>query len=246
MKRLLTLFAFLALSLPATASAEWSLVRGAGANAAFESTARPTVAVKASPSFAVVAQGKMTVMLSTERELPRSVPGTVWYCLSADEGAQLAVALADADSKYWYPGIMETDLEFLPILYACGSDAPESVTQRVFIRPIELDPWMSAFSAHGKEWTASVMDSQYEWILDNGASKLLVEYREPCATEKCPIISSAELKAFVQRADTSFSARFGKNGTISADTVRAYEWGNSGVSSRLLSNVLGSTMDNPF
>ena len=83
MKRLLTLFAFLALSLPATASAECSLVRGAGANAAFESTARPTVAVKASPELATVAQGKMTVMLSTEREMMPSVPGTVWYCLSA-------------------------------------------------------------------------------------------------------------------------------------------------------------------
>ena len=174
------------------------------------------------------------------------MPGTVWFCLSADEGAQLAVALADADSMYWDPGIMGTILEVLPVLFACGSDKPESVTQRVFIRPDKLDPWMGAFTAHGKGWTASVMVSQYEWILGNGASKLLVVYREPCATEKCPIIGSEELKAFVQRADTSFSARFGKNGTISADTVRAYEWGSSGVSSRLLSTVLGSTMDKPF
>ena len=94
-------------------------------------------------------------------------------------------------------------------------------------------------------WTAGVMVSQYEWIVNNGDSKLLVEYREPLATERCPIVEDAELKAFVQRADTAFSARFGENGDISADMVRPYAWGDSGVSSRLLSTVLGSTMDNP-
>ena len=246
MKRVLSLLAFLVLAVPAAAQAEWCLVRGAGTTASFESTARPTVAVKASPEFATVAQGKMSVMLSTERQLPRSEPGTVWYCLSAKDGAQLAVALADAGSKYWYPGIMSTNLEFLPVLYACGSEKPESVTQRVFIRPVQLDPWMSAFASRGKGWTASVMVSQYEWIVNNGENKLLVEYREPCASERCPIISSAALKAFVQRADTSFSARFGENGTIPAAMVQPYVWGDSGVSSRLLSTVLGSTMDNPF
>ncbi len=67
MKRVLSLLAFLALSVPTAACAEWSLVRGSGNAASFESTARPTVAVKASPEFSSVAQGKMTVMLSTER-----------------------------------------------------------------------------------------------------------------------------------------------------------------------------------
>ena len=246
MKRVLSILAFLALSIPTAACAEWSLVRGSGNTASFESTARPTVAVKASPDFSSVAQGKMTVMLSTERELPLSVPGTVWYCLSAKEGAQLAVALADAGSIYWYPGIMSTNLEFLPVLYSCGGEVPGSVTQRVFIRPVHLDPWMKAFADRGMGWTAGVMVSQYEWIVNNGSAKLLVEYREPIASERCPIVENAELKAFVQRADTAFSARFGENGDIAADMVRPYEWGNFGVSPRLLSTVLGSTTDNPM
>ena len=246
MKRVLSVLAFLILSVPVTACAEWSLVRGSGPAASFESTARPTVAVKASPEFATVAQGKMTVMLSAERELPRSVPGTVWYCLSARDGAQIAVALADAGSRYWYPGIMETNLEFLPVLYSCGSDRPGSVTQRVFIRPVQLDPWMSAFAARGMGWTASVMVSQYEWIVNNSENKLLVEYREPCPSERCPIIKNADLSAFVQRANTAFSARFGKDGDITAAMVQPYAWGDSGVSSRLLSRVLGSTMEYPF
>ena len=245
MKRMLSILAFLALSIPSAACAEWALVRGSGNVGAFESTARPTVAVKTSPDFSAVAQGKMTVMLSTDRELPRSEPGVVWYSLSAKSGAQLAVALADAGSKYWYPGIMSTNLEFLPVLYTCGGDRPETVTQRVFVRPVQLDPWMTAFAERGMGWTAGVMVSQYEWIVNNGESKLLVEYREPLATERCPIVEDAELKAFVQRADTAFSARFGENGDISADMVRPYAWGNSGVSSRLLSTVLGSTVDNP-
>ena len=42
MKRVLSLLAFLALSVPTAACAEWSLVRGSGNAASFESTARPT------------------------------------------------------------------------------------------------------------------------------------------------------------------------------------------------------------
>ena len=186
MKRMLSILAFLALSIPSAACAEWALVRGSGNVGAFESTARPTVAVKTSPDFSAVAQGKMTVMLSTDRELPRSEPGVVWYSLSAKSGAQLAVALADAGSKYWYPGIMSTNLEFLPVLYTCGGDRPETVTQRVFVRPVQLDPWMPAFAERGMGWTAGVMVSQYEWIVNNGESKLLVEYREPLATRTLP------------------------------------------------------------
>ncbi len=246
MKRLLSLLAFLALSVPSAAFAEWALVRGSGDAASFESTARPTVAVKASPEFSTVAQGKMTVMLSMERQIPRSEPGTVWYCLSARDGAQLAVALADAGSRYWYPGIMETDLEFLPVLYRCGGDRPGSVTQRVFIRPVQLDPWMGAFDRRGMGWTAGVFVSQYEWIVNNGDSKLLVEYREPYASERCPIVEDSELRAFVQRADTAFSARFGENGDILASAVQPYAWGHEGISSRLLGTVLGSTMEHPF
>ncbi len=246
MKRLVMLLAFLALSVPSAACAQWALVRGEGESAVLASTARPTVAVKAAPGLEPVSQGKMTVMLSTERELPRSEPGTVWYSLNAGANAQLVVALADAGSKYWYPGVMGTNLEFLPILYACGSDKPGSVTQRVFIRPVQLDPWMSAFAQHGRGWTAGVLVSQYEWITDNGGSKLLVEYREPYASERCPIVSSDELRAFVQRADTSFSARFGENGSIPASGVRTYAWGHAGISSALLSTVLGATMEYPF
>ncbi len=246
MKKVLPVLAFLVLSLPAAASAEWSLVRGSGSAASFESTARPTVAVKASPELATVAQGKMTVMLSTEREMMPSVPGTVWYCLSAKDGAQLAVALAEAGRKYWYPGPLNSDLELVPILYSCGGDKPGSVTQRVFIRPVQLDPWMNVFASRGMGWTAGVMVSQYEWIVNNGASKLLVEYREPYASERCPIVKDAELASFVQRANTAFSARFGENGDIAAAMVRPYGWGSSGVSSDKLSKVLGTTMDHPF
>lgn len=246
MKRLLSLLAFLALSVPSAACADWSFVRGSGETATFESTARPTVAVKASPGFTTVAQGKMSVMLSGERQLPRTDPGTVWYCLSARDGAQLAVALADAGSRHWYPGIMETNLEFLPVLYRCGGDRPGSVTQRVFIRPVQLDPWMGAFDRSGKGWTAGVFVSQYEWIVNNGECKLLVEYREPYASERCPIVDDAQLRAFVQRADTAFSARFGENGDIPVSGVRPYAWGHEGISSNLLGVVLGSTMEYPF
>ena len=246
MKRLFSLLAFLALSVPSAACAEWTFVRGSGETASFESTARPTVAVKASPEFSTVAQGKMTVMLSTERQIPRSEPGTVWYCLSARDGAQLAVALADAGSRHWYPGIMETNLEFLPVLYSCGGDRPGSVTQRVFIRPVQLDPWMGAFAERGMGWTAGVFVSQYEWIVNNGESKLLVEYREPYASERCPMVDTAELRAFVQRADTAFSARFGENGDIPVSMVQPYSWGHEGISSSLLGTVLGSTTESSF
>lgn len=246
MKKLFSLLAFLVLSLPSASFAQWELVRGAGSATPFESTAKPTVAVKASPGFATVAQGKMSVLLSTARALPVTEPGTVWYWLSAKEGAQLAVVLADAGSRGWYPGIMETNLEFLPVLYSCGSDRPGSVTQRVFLRPVHLDPWMKAFDAKGAGWTAGVLVSQYEWIVDNSKEKLLVEYREPYASERCPIVEDGYLKTFIQRADTAFSARFGENGDIVASTVRPYPWASNGVSSRLLSVVLGSTMEQPF
>ena len=246
MKRLLTLLAILALSIPSAACAQWALVRGTGEGSVLASTARPAVAVKAAPGLELVAQGKMTIGLSTDRSLVRYGLGTVWYSLSAGENAQLAVALADAGSMYWYPGIKGTNLEFLPVLYACSSDRPGSVTQRVFLRPVQLDPWMNAFAAHGRGWTAGVLVSQYEWITDSGVSKLLVEYREPYASERCPLIGTDELRAFVQRADTSFSARFGTNGSIPADSVKTYAWGHAGISTSLLSTVLGTTMEHPF
>lgn len=243
MKKLFSVLVVLALSVPSVACAQWELVRGMGADASFESTARPTVAVKASPEFVTVAQGKMTVFLSTGRELPVTEPGMVWYCLSARQGGQLAVALADAGSRGWYPGILGTSLEFLPVLYSCGGDRPGSVTQRVFLRPVHLDPWMEAFAQKGAGWTADVLVSQYEWIVNNSETKLLVEYREPYASERCPIVEDSQLKAFIQRADTAFSARFGRNGDIIADSVRPYPWQSGSVSSRLLSTVLGTTME---
>ena len=246
MKKLFSLLAVLVLAVPSAACAQWELVRGSGSAASFESTAKPTVAVKASPEFTTVAQGKMTVLLATGGELPVTEPGTVWYCLSARDGAQLAVALADAGSRGWYPGIMETNLEFLPVQYSCGSDVPGSVTQRVFLRPVQLDPWMEAFAARGAGWTAGVLVSQYEWIVNNSEEKLLVEYREPYASERCPIVEDKELKSFIQRADTAFSARFGRNGDIAAASVKPYPWRSEGVSSRLLSVVLGATMEQPY
>lgn len=246
MKRVLPVLILLALALPSAARAEFSLVRGSGTVASFESTAKPVVAVKASPALVTVAQGKMTVPLASEEGPSAAFSGTVWYCLSAGNGAQLAVSLADAGSRYWRPGIRDTNLEFVPVLYACGSDKPGTVTQRVFIRPVQLDPWMPAFAARGEGWNAGVMVSQYEWILNNGESKLLVEYREPFASERCPIVTDTELKTFVQRADTAFSARFGENGDIAADTVRPYDWGRFGVSAGLLTAVLGTTMEHPF
>ena len=246
MKHLFSVLAFLALSLPCSAFAEWSVLRGAGPEASFESTARPTVAVKASPGLAVVAQGRMTVSLTTDRSFSGTGEGLVWYCLSAGKNTQLAVALADAGSRFWAPGIMGTNLEFLPVLYGCSSDRYGSVTQRVFVRPVHLDPWMPAFAGHGAGWTAGVLVSQYVWILDNGGQKLLVEYREPLASEGCPMVDDAALRDFVHRADTAFSARFGENGDISASSLVPYAWERNGVSPRLISAVLGTTTERAF
>ena len=93
---ILAVLAFLAVAMPSGAFAQWSVLRGAGDLASFESTARPTVAVKPSPDFVTVAQGKMTVALSMDRSRTDTEAGMVWYCLSAGKNAQLAVALADA------------------------------------------------------------------------------------------------------------------------------------------------------
>lgn len=242
MKRILPVLALLVLVWPISASAGWSLVRGSGPLASFESTARPTVAVKVSPELSTVAQGKMTVLFHEGRSLSGEVNGTVWYCLSARDGAQLVVALADAGDNEWYPGIMGSSTEYSKILYSCGSDKPGTVTQRAFIRPIGLDPWMDAFDAHDLGWTASVMVSQYEWLDVDNQTKLLVEYREPCATERCPVIEPEKLQSFLQRANTSFSARFAKNGTIDAASITPYGWNDDGISSRLLSDSLGATI----
>ena len=87
MKMMLPALAFLVLFLPAPADAGWELVRGSGPLASFESSARPAVAVKTSCGFSTVAQGKMTVMLHDERSLDGMENGTVWYCLSARDGA---------------------------------------------------------------------------------------------------------------------------------------------------------------
>ncbi|MBR3881356.1 MAG: DUF4851 domain-containing protein [Mailhella sp.] len=245
MKRVLPVLAFLILALPAPLSAGWSLVRGSGPLASFESSARPAVAVKASPELRTVAQGKMTVLLHEGRSLSGEVAGTVWYCLSAREGAQLVVALADAGENEWYPGIMGSSTEASRILYSCGSEKPGSVTQRVFIRSIGVDPWMGAFDADDMGWTASVMVSQYEWLDVDDGTKLLVEYREPCAAELCPVIEPDKLQSFLQRANTSFSARFAKGGTIDAASIAPYGWNGAGISSRLLSDSLGATVNSP-
>lgn len=243
MKRYLPVLAFLVLAMPGTACADWALVRGSGPLASFESSARPAVAVKTSQEFVTVAQGKMTVLLHEGRSLSSTENGTVWYCLSAGpEGdSQLAVALADAGDRSWYPSNVGSQFENSRILYECGSDRPGTVDQRVFVRPIQLDPWMDVFKAHGAGWNASVLVSQYEWLDSESGDKLLVEYREPLGTEHCPVIEDADLKAFVLRANTSFSARFPEGG-IASSSITPYGWNSEGVSARLLSDVLGATL----
>lgn len=241
MNRILPVLAFLVLAMPASAGADCSLIRGSGPQASFESSARPAVAVKTAPEFQLVSQGKMTVLLHEGRSLSGVDNGTVWYSLSAKDGAQLAVALADAGSRSWYPGLMGSSMEVSEILYSCGSDRPGTVTQRAFLRPIALDPWMAAFDEQGMGWTATVLVSQYEWLDTLGNTKLLVEYREPCGAERCPVIEPQKLAEFLQRANTSFSARFGKLSRLAAEDIRPYPWNGSGVSARLLSDVLGAT-----
>ncbi len=241
MKRMLPVLAFLILALPGAACADWALVRGSGPLASFESSARPAVAVKTSRDFVTVAQGKMTVMLHDERSLYGTENGTVWYCLSARDhgGSQLAVALADANGRDWYPSNVGSQFEDVRILYSCGSARPGTADQRVFVRPVQLDPWMDAFKAHDAGWNASVLVSQYEWLDSSSGTKLLVEYREPLAAELCPVIEEADLKAFILRANTAFSARFSEG--IPSDSITPYAWDSKGVSARLLSDVLGAT-----
>ena len=184
----------------------------------------------------------MTVLLHEDRSLDGVANGTVWYCLSArPDDSQLAVALADAGELKWYPGIAGSNLEGITILYTSGSDRPGTVTQRVFVRPIQLDPWMDAFKADGVGWNASVLVSQYEWLDSSSGSKLLVEYREPLASEKCPIIAPEELDRFVDRANVAFSARFSGECLVRASAIDPYPWNSEGVSARLLSDVLGAT-----
>ena len=241
MKMILPVLAFLALSLSSPAHAGWELVRGSGPQASFESSARPEVAVKAAPGFSTVAQGKMTVLLHEGRSLEGELNGTVWYCLSAhSDKAQLAVALADAGGEKWYPGILGSSLEGSTILYSCGPDRPDTVTQRVFVRQVQLDPWMQAFKDKNAGWNASLLVSQYEWLDSASENKLLVEYREPLDTEKCPVIIPEQLDKFIDRANTSFSARFNAEGHVDASSIVPYPWNSAGVSWRLLSDVLGS------
>ena len=231
MKKIFPVLAFLVLALPCIADAGWELVRGSGPQASFESSARPEVAVKAAPGFSTVAQGKMTVLLHEGNSLTTYLDGTVWYCLSAHgDHAQLAVALADAGGETWYPGILGSSLESAKILYSCGSDRPGSVTQRVFVRQLQLDPW-----------NGSLLVSQYAWLDSASQNKLLVEYREPLNTEKCPVIIPEELDKFIDRANVSFSARFSGEGHIEASSITPYPWNSDNVSASLLSDVLGAT-----
>ena len=242
MKKILPVLAFLVLALPCIADAGWELVRGSGPQASFESSARPEVAVKAAPGFSTVAQGKMTVLLHEGNSLTTYLDGTVWYCLSAHgDHAQLTVALADAGGEAWYPGILGSSLESAKILYSCGSDRPGSVTQRVFVRQLQLDPWMQAFKAADAGWNGSLLVSQYEWLDSGSRNKLLVEYREPLNTEKCPVIIPEELDKFIDRANVSFSARFAGEGRVEASSITPYPWNSDNVSASLLSDVLGAT-----
>ena len=241
MKMILPALAFMALSLSSPAHAGWELVRGSGLQASFESSARPEVAVKVAPGFSTVAQGKMTVLLHEGRSLEGELNGTVWYCLSSQgDKAQLAVALANAGGEKWYPGILGTDLESTDILYSCSPQRPGSVTQRVFMRQIQLDPWMQVFKGKDAGWNASLLVSQYEWLDSASENKLLVEYREPLNTEKCPVIIPEQLEKFIDRANVSFSARFNTEGHVEASAIVPYPWNSAGVSWRLLSNVLGA------
>lgn len=246
MKRLIPALAFLLLALPSAAAADWSLVRGSTPQAVFESTARPPVIVQASPDMVSVAKGKMTVLLRDGRSLAATENGTVWYSLNARDGAQLAVALADAGvGREWYPGIIGTELEFTPVLYSSGKETYGSETQRVFLRQLHLDPWMEAFDAKDMGWTALTLVSQYEWITSGNESKLLVEYREPWPSEKYPVIGALELDAFIDRANTAFSAMFSDTSLPTAG-VEPFHWGHEGISARKLSQVLGITVNNDY
>ena len=238
---LCSVLVLLAIALSSPAQAGWELVRGSGPEASFESSARPEVAVKAAPGFSTVAQGKMTVLLHEGRSLEGELNGTVWYCLSSHgDKAQLAVALANAGGEKWYPGILGSSLESTTILYACGPDRPGTVTQRVFVRQVQLDPWMQVFKDKDAGWNASLLVSQYEWLDSSSENKLLVEYREPLNTEKCPVIIPEQLEKFIDRADVSFSARFNDAGRVEASSIVPYPWNSNGVSWRLLGDVLGA------
>jgi len=241
MKKILPVLAFLLLALPGTVHAGWELVRGSGPQASFESSGRPEVAVKTAPGFSTIAQGKMNVLLHEGRSLSGEIDGMVWYCLSAcEDKAQLAVVLADAGGEPWYPGTAGSSIEASKILYFCSLDRPGTVTQRVFVRQLQLDPWMQAFDDKGAGWNGSLLVSQYEWLDGFSGNKLLVEYREPLNTEKCPVIIPEELDRFIDRANVSFSARFAGEENIEASAITPYPWNSEGVSSRLLSDLLGA------
>ena len=245
MNRLIPALAFLLLALPSVAAAEWALVRGSGPQATFESSARPPVTVQPASGMSTVQQGKMTVLLRDGRSISGTENGTVYYCLSAKDGAQLAVALADSGpGREWYPGILGTELEFTPILYSSGRDTYGSVTQRVFLRAIQLDPWMGAFDAKAMGWDDATLVSQYEWITSGNESKLLVEYREPW-TGEFPIVDDKSLTSFVRRADSAFTAHF-SDAAFPTAGIEPYAWGHEGISSRKLSRVLGVTVTNDY
>ena len=63
------------------------------------------------------------------------------------------------------------------------------------------------------------------------------DYPDPKISKMTP----EELDAFIDRANVSFSARFGGEQGIEASSITPYPWNSDSVSASLLSDVLGAT-----
>ena len=182
-----------------------SYYRGVDAGGAFVSTVSPQVRVIPAEGLETVLSGRTSCMVREKDVFIATVPVQVWYGMSAREGAQLAVVLAQCSGCWnWSISAHGAEYENYRILREMRGVASGDADVTVFIRPAAADPFLRLQGTDG--WEQGVLAAQYVWLNSAGNAKLIVEYREPAPAPAEELLYSPEaVSAFAGRAAEAFS-----------------------------------------
>ncbi len=203
MKRLLA--AALAAAFILLSGCAGSYYRGMDAGGAFVSTVSPQVRVVPAGGFETVLSGRTSCFAREKDVFMAAVPVQVWYGVSAREGAQLAVLLAECSEDWnWSVSAHGAEYESYRVLREMRGVAARDADITFFVRPAAADPFLKLHGSDG--WEQGVLAAQYVWLNAAGNAKLIVEYREPAPSLAEDLLCTPEeVSAFADRAAKAFS-----------------------------------------
>ena len=220
------------------------LVRGV-ADGMLVSPARPAVAVRPAPAFALADARRADLAPPVQGSMLHSTSVQVFYALydrETPDPARLAAVLAISPQKETWP--VQPEMDF-PVLRHQALDLDGfSGFADTYVLPAADDPWHDEAEA----WTGGSLVRRFTFILWFYKAKLIVEYREPLpAPTDLPLADNLPaLAAFEGRALSSFNLLSGdakKGGVTLPKPTERLPYPPAGVNRQALTAFIGQLWD---